>query len=76
MASKNRPASAPEPRKYELKHRLTGATILVSTAVIAIPLLLKDPNKPVVRFYSVPLDAFEEAEEPEPLPDSDDDMRD
>ena len=32
-------------------------------------LLLKDPNKPVVRFYSVPTDAFDEAEEPEPLPE-------
>jgi len=36
-------------------------------------LMLKDPNKPVVRFYSVPTDAFDEAEEPEPLPDEDDD---
>ncbi len=36
-------------------------------------LLLKDPNKPVVRFYSVPTDAFDEAEEPEPLPDEDED---
>jgi len=35
-------------------------------------LLLKDPNKPVVRFYSVPTDAFDEAEEAEPLPDSED----
>jgi translation initiation factor 3 subunit D len=40
-------------------------------------LLLKDPNKPVVRFYSVPTDAFDEAEESVPLPDSDDEeMRD
>ena len=44
MASRKRPAAKPEPRKYELKHRLTGATILVCTAVITIPLLLKDPN--------------------------------
>ena len=36
-------------------------------------LMLKDPNKPVVRFYSVPTDAFDEAEEPEPLPDEDED---
>ena len=35
-------------------------------------LLLKDPNKPVVRFYSVPTDAFDEADEPEPLPDDED----
>ena len=34
--------------------------------------MLKDPNKPVVRFYSVPTDAFDEAEEAEPLPDSED----
>jgi len=32
-------------------------------------LMLKDPNKPVVRFYSVPTDAFEEPDEPEPLPE-------
>lgn len=31
-------------------------------------LLLKDPNKPVVRFYSVPTDAFDEADAVEPLP--------
>ena len=36
-------------------------------------LLLKDPNKPVVRFYSVPTDAFDEPEEAEPLPEEDDD---
>jgi len=36
-------------------------------------LLLKDPNKPVVRFYSVPTDAFDEVEEAEPLPDEDGD---
>jgi len=36
-------------------------------------LLLKDPNKPVVRFYSVPTDAFDEPDEPEPLPDEEDD---
>jgi len=35
-------------------------------------LLLKDPNKPVVRFYSVPTDAFDEPDEPEPLPEEDD----
>ena len=34
-------------------------------------LLLKDPNKPVVRFYSVPTDAFDEPDEPEPLPEED-----
>ena len=44
MASKKRPAPPAEPRKYELKHRLTGAAILVSIAVITIPLLLKEPN--------------------------------
>ena len=33
-------------------------------------MLLKDPNKPVVRFYSVPVDAFDEQEEAEALPDS------
>merc|ERR1719231_1667776 len=36
-------------------------------------LLLKDPNKPVVRFYSVPTDAFDEADEPEPLPEEEED---
>jgi len=36
-------------------------------------LLLKDPNKPVVRFYSVPTDAFDEPDEPEPLPEEDQD---
>jgi len=36
-------------------------------------LLLKDPNKPFVRFYSVPTDAFDEVEEPEPLPEEDED---
>lgn len=35
-------------------------------------LLLKDPNKGVVRFYSVPTDAFDEADEPEPLPEEGD----
>ena len=35
-------------------------------------LLLKDPNKPVVRFYAVPTDAFDEPDEPEPLPEEDD----
>ena len=39
-------------------------------------LLLKDPNKPVVRFYSVPTNAFDE-EEAEPLPEEgEEDMRD
>ena len=37
-------------------------------------LLLKDPNKPVVRFYSVPTDAFDEPAEPEPLPEEDEGM--
>ncbi|MGI9317853.1 MAG: SPOR domain-containing protein, partial [bacterium] len=32
----------PEP-EYELKHRITGAVIMVMTAVIVIPLLLSDP---------------------------------
>ena len=36
-------------------------------------LLLKDPNKPVMRFYSVPTDAFDEPEEAEPLPEEDED---
>lgn len=36
-------------------------------------LMLKDPNKPVVRFYSVPTDAFEEPDEPEPLPEEEED---
>jgi len=34
-------------------------------------LLLKDPNKPVVRFYSVPTNAFDEPDEPEALPEED-----
>jgi translation initiation factor 3 subunit D len=34
-------------------------------------LLLKDPNKPVVRFYSVPTNAFDEPDEPEALPQED-----
>jgi len=34
-------------------------------------LLLKDPNKPVIRFYSVPTNAFDEPDEPEPLDDED-----
>ena len=32
-------------------------------------LLLKDPNKPVLRFFSVPTDAFDEPDEPEALPE-------
>lgn len=32
-------------------------------------IMLKDPNKPVVRFYSVPTDAFDEPDEPEALPE-------
>ena len=31
-------------QKYELKHRLTGAAIIVVVAVLVIPLLLKEPN--------------------------------
>ena len=39
-------------------------------------ILLKDPNKPVVRFYSVPTNSFDE-EEAEPLPEEEgDNMRD
>jgi len=37
-------------------------------------LLLKDPNKPVVRFYAVPTDAFDEPDEPEPLPEEEDEF--
>ena len=36
-------ATAPEP-EYELKHRITGAIILVSVAVLIIPLLLSEPG--------------------------------
>ena len=35
-------AEQPEP-EYELKHRITGAIIMVLTAVIVIPLLLSEP---------------------------------
>ena len=34
-------------------------------------LLLKDPNKPVLRFYSVPTTAFDEPDEPVALPEED-----
>ena len=39
-------------------------------------LLLKDPNKPVVRFYSVPTDAFDEPEENEALPEDEEEYID
>ena len=39
--AKSKPKQEPE---YELKHRLTGAAIMVVFAVIVIPLLLKEPG--------------------------------